>query len=171
MVRLVRVRRWEKRNRSNVYWGVIKVCFTSIKLGGGGTISTFSERKLYMNFLDWFWYICTKIYTRKCLEQFITCYNSKFQNRGVSVKKWLRGSKSRSKQSEVEDSWGFGAAVSLQTRPGQSPENFQICVGHRITQSSNFIWNKYKGHASHEICLCGNWWWILMNIKFVNCQS
>ena len=34
MVGLVRVRRWEKRNRSNVYWRVVKVCVDSIKFEG-----------------------------------------------------------------------------------------------------------------------------------------
>ena len=34
MVGLVHVRKWEKRNRSDVYWGVLKVCTGSIQIGG-----------------------------------------------------------------------------------------------------------------------------------------
>ena len=86
--------------------------------------------------------------------------------KGASVKKWL-GGKSRSQQSEVKGSWGFWCRCKSQTGPGRSPKNFQICMGHRTIQSSTLIWNKYSRHASHEIYLWGNWWWILMNIKFV----
>ena len=79
----------------------------------------------------------------------------------------IGGPKSRSEQSEVEDSYGFWCSCKPQNGLGRSLENFQICVSRRITQSSSFIWNKYKGHASHEIYLGGNWWWMLMNIKFL----
>ena len=34
MVELLCVRRWEKRNRSNFYWGFVKVCVGSIPYGG-----------------------------------------------------------------------------------------------------------------------------------------
>ena len=51
----------------------------------------------------------------------------------------IGGAKNRSEQSELEDSGGLGVTVSPQTGPGQSPENFQICVGRRIIQSSTFI--------------------------------
>ena len=37
MVGLVRVRRWEKNNRSNVYWTFIKVYVGSIQYGGTET--------------------------------------------------------------------------------------------------------------------------------------
>ena len=47
-------------------------------------------------------------------------------NRDLSVKKWFAGGKSRSKQSEIEDSWGFGVALSPQTTPGRSPKTFRI---------------------------------------------
>ena len=33
MVRFLSLRRWDKRNRSNFYWGVVKVCVGSIKCG------------------------------------------------------------------------------------------------------------------------------------------
>ena len=82
---------------------------------------------------------------------------------------WINdwGSKTRYEQSEVEDSWGVWCSCKSPNRAGAKPRKFQVYVGCRITQSSTFIWNKYRGHASHEIYFCGNWWWILMNIKFV----
>ena len=49
-------------------------CLSSIQWG---VISTFLDKKLYMNFLVWFWFKCTKIYICKCLKQFSTCYNLK----------------------------------------------------------------------------------------------
>ena len=33
MVEFLRLRRWEKINRSNFYWGVVKVCVGSIQCG------------------------------------------------------------------------------------------------------------------------------------------
>ena len=52
---------------------------------------------------------------------------------GRICEEMIGGGKNRSEQSELEDSGGFGVTVSPQTGPGQSPENFQICVGRRIT--------------------------------------
>ena len=44
MVELVYVRRWEKRNRCNAYWRIVKVCVGSI---GHGGIETFWVQNLY----------------------------------------------------------------------------------------------------------------------------
>ena len=48
MVETLRVRRWEKRNRFNFYWGVVKVCVGSIQYGG---IETFCAWTFLSEFL------------------------------------------------------------------------------------------------------------------------
>ena len=54
MVEFLHVRRWEKINRINVYWGVVKVCVGSIRLGG---IETFCLLKYWAQNLYRFWTI------------------------------------------------------------------------------------------------------------------
>ena len=72
MVQLWHVRRWVKRNRTDFYWGVVKVCVGSMQDGG---IETFWNRKLCVNFLVWFF----GQNVSKYLNQFSikTWYNSK----------------------------------------------------------------------------------------------
>ena len=41
----------KNKNRTNFYWGVVKVCVGSIQYGG---IETFWGRKFCMNLLVWF---------------------------------------------------------------------------------------------------------------------
>ena len=43
MEKFLHVRRWEKRNRTNFYWGVVKVFVGSIQYGD---IETFLEKNL-----------------------------------------------------------------------------------------------------------------------------
>ena len=65
----------DEKKEPNFHWGVVKVCVGSIQYGG---IRTFWDRKLYINFLAWFWYKYTKICAGKYLKQVGTCYNSKY---------------------------------------------------------------------------------------------
>ena len=60
MVEVSCVRRWEKRNRTKFYCGVVKVCVGSIQYRG---IDTFWDRKLRMHFLsDFFRSKCFRIF-------------------------------------------------------------------------------------------------------------
>ena len=48
MVEFLRVRKWQKGNRTDFHGGVVKVCVGRIQYGG---IETFWDRKLCMDFL------------------------------------------------------------------------------------------------------------------------
>ena len=51
MLKTLRVRLWEKRNRTDCYGGVVEVWVGSIQYEG---IETFGDWKVHMNFLVWF---------------------------------------------------------------------------------------------------------------------
>ena len=57
MVELLHVGKWEKKDRTEFYWGVVKVCVGSIQYEG---TETFRDRKLCLNFL--FWYFLVKMF-------------------------------------------------------------------------------------------------------------
>ena len=65
----------EKKEIDPTFYEELQKCVGSIQYG---SIRTFWDRKLYMNFLVWFCYKYTKIRICKCLKQLSTCSNSKY---------------------------------------------------------------------------------------------
>ena len=65
----------EKKEIDSIFIEELLKCVGIIQFGG---IRRFWDKKMYMNFLAWFWYTCTKIYTQECLKQFSAYYSSKY---------------------------------------------------------------------------------------------
>ena len=72
MVEFLRTKRWEKRNKTNFYWEVVKVGFSIIQYGG---IETFwLEQKIVyeLSFLIFFLSKCFKIFKSIYYKDFIS---------------------------------------------------------------------------------------------------
>ena len=91
MVELLCVRRWEKRNRSNFYWGFVKVCVGSIPYGG---IDKFCLRNYwnilsskFIKILNYIKSLCINFKIRQFFIQ--TCFNT-FRQKHVSESKMFQ---------------------------------------------------------------------------------